>query len=135
MSSVDDNFFPRLSFVVDNHFKNPTRLCKKAGIGRQNYTNWKNEYEKEGKEPNLKLETLKPIIDVIYNETDINIGWLLTGKGERYATDQSQTVIDQVADHKKKVDQLNNSEQPSDEIAQYLLKHRKEVLDFLRSLE
>lgn len=135
MSSTDESFFKRLSDVVDNHFKNDSDFCRQAGINRQSYSNWKTEYDEEGKEPNPKFETLQPVINTIHRETNVNIVWLLTGEGERYGASPGQQAIDLVGDHKKAVDHANSSELSPDDLAEYLLKNRKAVLEFLRSLE
>lgn len=136
MSNKFENIFNRLSYVVDNYYGgNASEFCRDIDISRQHYSNWKNEYEEEGKEPNIGFHIMKRILKTVVDKTNVNPVWLLIGEGEKVLSSGELHLIEQSSNHKNEVDQLDDSGRSPDEIAEYLLKNRKAVLEFLRSLE
>jgi hypothetical protein len=134
MSNKNNNFFARLLFVIDKCFENEVAFYKKAGISRASYSNYKNEYEEEGKEPNLKLNTLKGVINAVTEECpEVSLAWLLTGKGEPEINSSRQTVDQKFEQHKNEVIDQRMSDKDEDQILEYLLKQQEVLLRYLKS--
>lgn len=132
---------------MENNFKSGADFSRKVGMHRQNLTNWRKKYYRnlpegdpdytEGADlplPNMNLDTLLPIIEVVTAETDISLYWLFTGNGQKQVSSVDDELANQFVDLREQATAARTGGPSQDEIVEYLLKNRKEIQNFLDTL-